>query len=127
MSGKITGFFREVQFAFSIILTVVGAFVFFIGAAGIWFPELLKDLLNFTDDFLSWSVYLLIAGFIILAAGIWYLYSYIKNRKFILEELKTNKRSELIKRHGELKSKVRHMPRKYRKMLKEKEKELNIR
>ena len=126
MAGRITGFFREFVITFSIILTVLGIFVIFIGALGIQFPDIAKDIFNFTDEFLEWSFYLLIIGFIIFAAGIWYLYSYLKNRKFILEEIKTNKRSELLKKHGELKNIVRHMPSKYQRMLEDKEEELKI-
>ena len=126
MGGRITGFFREFVLAFSIILTVLGILVIFIGVLGIQFPDIAKDIFNFTDEFLEWSFYLLIIGFIIFAAGIWYLYSYFKNRKFILEEIKTNKRSELLKKHGELKNTVRHMPSKYQRMLKSKEEELKI-
>jgi len=126
MGGRITGFFREFVLAFSIILTVLGILVIFIGVLGIQFPDIAKDIFNFTDEFLEWSFYLLIIGFIIFAAGIWYLYSYFKNRKFILEEIKTNKRSELLKKHGELKNTVRHMPSKYQRMLKDKEEELKI-
>jgi len=126
MGGRITGFFREFVLAFSIILTVLGILVIFIGTLGIRFPDIAKDIFNFTDEFLEWSFYLLIIGFIIFAAGIWYLYSYFKNRKFILEEIKTNKRSELLKKHGELKNTVRHMPSKYQRMLKDKEEELKI-
>ena len=110
MSGKITGFFREFVLIFSIILTVLGFVVLFIGASGIWFQEIATDVFNLSEDFFSWSFYLLIIGFIIFGAGIWYLYSYLKNRKFILGELETNKRSELLKKHGELKNTVRHMP-----------------
>ena len=84
-------------------------------------------MFNFSEDILNWWLYFLIIGFIIFATGVWYLYSYLKNRKFILEELETNKRSELIKRHTELKNTVRHMPSKYQKMLKAKEEELKIR
>ena len=127
MSGKITGFFREFVLIFSIILTVLGFVVLFIGASGIWFQDIAKDVFNLSEDFFSWSFYLLIIGFIIFGAGIWYLYSYLKNRKFILGELETNKRSELLKKHGELKNTVRHMPSKYQRMLKDKEEELKIR
>lgn len=127
MAGKITGFFREFVLIFSIILTIAGLFVLIIGATGNWAPNILEDVLNFTDDILQWWLYFLIAGFIIFGAGVWYLYSYLKNRKFILKELETNKRSELIKKHAELKTTVRHMPSKYRKMLEDKEKELKIR
>ena len=127
MSGKITGFIREFVFAFSIILTVIGIFILFIGATAIWAPDILKDLLNLSEDVLQWNIYLLIIGFIIFMAGIWYLYLYLKYRIFILKELKTNKRSELLKKHTDLKNTVKHMPSKFNKMLKEKEEELNIR
>ena len=127
MSGKITGFFREFVFAFSIILTVIGIFILFIGATAIWAPDIIKDLLNLSEDVLQWNIYLLIIGFIIFMAGIWYLYLYLKYRIFILKELKTNKRSELLKKHTDLKNTVKHMPSKFNKMLKEKEEELNIR
>ena len=126
MARKITNFFREFVLAFSIILTILGIIVIFIGATAIWFKDIPEDLLNLSKDFLFWKEYLLIIGFIIFAAGIWYLYSYLKNRKFILEEIKTNKRSELLKKHGELKNTVRHMPSKYQRMLEDKEEELKI-
>ena len=123
MTGKITNFLRELQFVFSIILSILGFFVLFIGVTGIWY----QDFCILSSEFLDWSLYLLIIGFIIFIAGVWYFYSFIKNRKFVLDEIKTNKRSELLKKHAELKSTVRHMPSKYRKMLKEKEEELKIR
>lgn len=126
MAGKITNFFRETQLIFSLILTILGIFVLFLGVTGIWFPDTPKNLMNLTDDFLKWSMYLLIIGFIIFVTGVWYLYSYLKNRKFVLDELKTNKRSELIKNRSELKSTVKHLPSKYQKMLSEKEEEFNI-
>lgn len=126
MGGKITGFLREYVLVFSIILTILGFFVIFIGASGIWFQDISKDVLNLTDDFLKWSPYLLIIGFIIFGIGLYYLYIYLKNRKFVLEELETNKRSELLKKHSELKEVIKHLPSKYKKMLKEKEDELRI-
>jgi len=125
MAGKITNFFRETQFIFSIILTILGFIILFVGASGFWYPDFWNTI-NLSDEFLEWSLYLLIIGFIVFAAGVWYLYNFLKNRKFILDELKTNKRSELLKKHAELKSTVRHMPSKYRKMLKNKEEELKI-
>jgi hypothetical protein len=126
MSGKITNFFREYVIFFSSIVTIFGFIVFFIGLTGTLFPNAIKNIIRFTDEFLDWSLYLLIIGFIILASGIWYLYNFLKNRKFILDEIKTNKRSELLKKHSELKTTVKHLPSKYKKMLKEKENELNI-
>jgi hypothetical protein len=127
MSGKISGFLREYILIFSVIVSVLGFFVIFLGASGIWFQDVSKDVLNFTDDFLKWSPYLLVIGFIILGIGLYYLYGYLKNRKLVLKELKTKKRSELLKRHSELKDAVKHMPSKYKKMLKDKEEELRIR
>lgn len=125
MAGKITGFFREFVLFFSIILTVLGIIILFIGVTGI-LEDHPMNFLNLSDTVLEWGLYLLMVGFIIFITGLWYLYSYFKNRKFLLEELKTNKRSELIKRHAELKSTVKHLPSKYQKMLKNKEQELSI-
>ena len=85
-----------------------------------------KELLNLSDVFIDWSFYILAFGFIVFVIGVYYLYVYLKNRKFILKELETNKRSELTKRHAELKTTVKHMPSKYQKMLKEKERELRL-
>ena len=126
MARKITNFFREFVLAFSIILTILGIIVIFIGATAIWFKDIPEDLLNLSKDFLFWKEYLLIIGFIIFAAGIWYLYSYLKNRKFVLDELKTNRRSEFLKRHNELKDIVKLLPSKYKKLLADKENELRI-
>lgn len=127
MAGKITSFLRELQLFFSIILTAVGFVIFFIGIIGTFTLDWFKNFLSFlSTDFWLWSPYFLIIGFIVFAFGVWYLYSFLKNRKFILDEIKTNKRSELLKKHGELKSTVKHMPSKYQKMLADKEEELNI-
>jgi len=126
MAGKISGFIREYIFIFSVILAILGFFVIFIGASGIWLKDISKDILHLTDDFLIWSPYLLVIGFIIFGTGLYYLYSYLKKRKFVLEEIDTNKRSEFLKRHIELKDTVKHLPSKYKEMLNEKEEELRI-
>jgi len=126
MKMKITGFLREYQFFFSIILTIIGFIILFFGVTGIWFKDVPKNFFNLNDDFLKWSFYILVIGFIVFAFGVWYLYSFFKNRKFVLDELRTNKRSELLKKHSELRNTVKHLPSKYQKMLKEKEEELKI-
>lgn len=126
MKNKITRFLREYVFGLSIVMTIAGLFVLFIGILGTWFGDVAKDVLNLTDEIITWSPYVLIIGFIIFGIGIWYLYSYLKDRKFVLEELQTNKRSELLKKHSELKEIVKHLPSKYKKMLKEREEELRI-
>lgn len=130
---KIVSFLRESVLIFSIILTIIGAFTFIMGI--VWF--FLKDdvmsgelSLGFFTDLLNkvgeWNFYLLFVGFILLITGVWYLFSYFKNKKFVLKELETKKRSELLKKHAELKNTVKHMPTKYQKMVKDKEKELKI-
>ncbi len=124
--GKITDFLREFVVLFSSILTIFGVVLLFIGAGGLFFRESIKSILSLSNALLDWSLYILIIGFIVFAFGFYYLYVYFKNKKFILEELETNKRSELKKRHLELKRTVKHMPTKYKEMLKQKEKELNL-
>jgi hypothetical protein len=126
MSGKITGFFREYVFGLSVVTMVVGLIVLFIGVLGMWFGDVAKDLFSLTDDAIAWGLYVLIIGLIVFGMGIYYLYGFIVKKKFVLEEIQTNKRSELLKRHSELKESVRHLPSKYKEMVKEKEKELRI-
>jgi len=126
MKGKITNFLREYVLFFSIILTVIGIILLFIGITGMFFEDIPRDLMGLNSDFLKWSIYILGLGFVSFLVGVYYLYLYLKNRGFMLKELKTNKRSELLKRHNELKITAKHMPSKYQKMLKEKEEELHL-
>jgi len=121
MAGRISNFLREHVLIFSIILTIIGIILLFISSTGMSF-----NILNLSDVFIKWGLYLLIVGFIVFVTGVYYLYSFLKNRKFLLDEIKTNKRSELIKKHAELKNTTRHLPSKYQKMLKDKEEEFNI-
>jgi len=127
MTGKITGFLREYTLGLSVITMIIGLKLFLMGIIWYWFKDLklsfYTDIINRLADL---NFYVLIAGFIILIIGIWYLYSYTKHRRFVLKEIKTNKRSELLKKHGELEDNVKHLPSKYRKMLEEKEEELRI-
>lgn len=133
MTGKISGFLREYVLGFSIITTIVGLILLIMGIIWVFFrdsndnptiklgffTEAVKNVGNF-------NYYVLGAGFVILIMGVWYLYSYIKNRKFVLKEIKTNKRSELLKKHGELEDTVKHLPSKYKKMVDEKAEELRV-
>ena len=127
MAGKINSFLREFKLIFSIILSILGFLILFVGIAVTWLWTNFEGLFSFMSEYKIWSPYLLILGFIVFGFGVWYLYSYFKDRKFILEEIQTNKRSELLKMHNELKIAVKHMPSKYKKMLKDKEDELKIR
>lgn len=126
MSGKITGFLREYVFVLSIIFTILGCIVLVIGITGMWFQDILKNMLGFSEETLDWSLYILIIGLIVFGIGVYYLYSYLTTRKFVIEELDTNKRSEFLKKHVEVKQKVKHLPSKYQKTLREKEEELQI-
>jgi membrane protein implicated in regulation of membrane protease activity len=127
MTGKISGFLGEYVLGLSIITTIIGLLLLFMGIVWYWFKSL--GLGFYTDTITKladWNAYLLIAGFVILIVGVWYLYSYIKHRKFVLKEIKTNKRSELLKKHGELEDTVKHLPSKYKKMVDEKAEELRV-
>jgi hypothetical protein len=128
MSRRITNFLREYIFIFSIITAIIGIFVLFMGVIWYFFKDLefgvYTDMIHTAGE---WNFYILLIGFIIFGIGIYYLYSYFQNRKFVLEELNTNKRSEFLKKHVEIKQKIKNLPSKYQKMLKEKEEELQIR
>ena len=127
MKKKITGLLREYVFGLSIIIMIMGLFLLFMGVIFYWISGV--ELGFYTDiikEFDQWNAFLLVAGLIIFGIGLYYLYSYLTKRKFVLEELRTNKRSELLKKHKELKSTVKHLPSKYQKMVKDKEEELNI-
>ena len=127
MKKKITGLLREYVFGLSIILMIVGLLLLFMGVIFYWISGV--ELGFYTDvikELDQWNPFLLIAGLIVFGIGLYYLYSYLTKRKFVLDELRTNKRSELLKKHKELKGTMKHLPSKYQKMVKDKEEELNI-
>jgi len=126
MSGKISKMMREYVLILSILSTILGAIVTIFGIIGIWMKDFLIDSLSISSDFLVWSPYILVIGIIVLLAGIWYLYDFFRNKKILLEELQTKKRSEFLKKHVELKDAARHLPSKYQQLLEEKERELNV-
>ncbi len=124
---KITELLREYVFGLSIITMIIGLFLLFMGVIFYWISSI--ELGFYTDiikELDQWNAFLLVGGLIIFGIGIYYLYSFIINKKFVLEEIQTNKRSEFIKKHKELKGIVKHLPSKYKKMVKDKEKELKI-
>ncbi len=124
---KITALLREYVVGLSIIIMICGFVLLIMGVLWYWFRDALEnDSLQFIHDLGDWNAYLLVGGLIIFGIGLYYIYSYITKRKFVLEEIKTNKRSEFLKKHKELKGTVKHLPSKYQKMVKDKEKELKI-
>jgi len=112
--------FREYIMGISILLAVIGIIVTIIGAMCTF------EMGFFSNDIEIWGFYILIIGVIILLSGIYYFYDYISNKRFFTDEINTNKRSEFVKRHQDLKNAVKHLPSKYRAILQDKEKEFKI-
>jgi amino acid transporter len=131
MSGRIIGFLREYILGLSILTIIPGVVFIFMGVVYVFFisiAEPTNSLLHFIKDPLGvWNDYILVAGLIIFGIGVYYLYSYLNKRKFVLDELKTDKRSEILKKRSKLEATVKHLPSKYQRMLSEKEEEFNIR
>jgi hypothetical protein len=131
MSGKIVGFLREYVLALSILTLIPGILFMFMGVVYVFFisiAEPTNSLLHFIKDPIGiWNDYILVAGLIIFGIGVYYLYSYFTKRKYVLDELKTDKRSEILKKRSKLESTVKKLPSKYQKMLSEKEEEFDIR
>ena len=126
MANKIGKIWKEYIVGLSIVMLVVGLIVLIFGILGMWFDGALISTFAMDQDILSWSLYILIIGIILTLAGVFYLYDFITNKRFLLEEIQTNKRSEFMKNHVELKNAARHLPSKYQEMLSKKEKELRI-
>jgi hypothetical protein len=129
MSGRIIGFLREYILGLSILTIIPGVVLIFMGAIYYLFNKIEPP--NFPLHFIfdpvkEWNAYALVAGLIIFGIGVYYLYSYLNKRKFVLDELKTDKRSEILKKRNKLETTVKHLPRKYQQMLSEKEEEFNI-
>ncbi len=127
MLERLTRQLREYVVILSIILIIVGIIVLLMGVIWYWFKDLQLGI--YTDTIYTlqdWNAYLLVLGVIIFAFGLYYLYNYHKLKKFLIEELATNKRSEILKKHSKLKETVKHLPFKYKKMLADKEQELHI-
>ncbi len=131
MSGRIVGFLREYVLVLSILILIPAALFIFMGVVYLFFigiAEPVTSPIHFIKDPVGiWNDYILVAGLIILGIGVYYLYSYRTKRKYVLEELKTDKRSEILKKRTKMESTVKHLPSKYQKMLSDKEEEFNIR
>jgi len=130
MSGRIIGFLREYILGLSILTIIPGVVFMFMGVVFLFFNSIgepANSLLHFIYVLDVWNDYVLVAGLIIFGIGVYYLYSYMNKRKFLLDELKTDKRSEILKKRSKLEATVKHLPSKYQRMLSEKEEEFNIR
>jgi hypothetical protein len=120
---KLTMFIREYILIFSIVVSIIGLLLLSMGIIFYGMPD--ADV-EFVTAIGEWNAYILVAGLIVLAIGLWYIYSFEKNKRFVLKELKTNKRSEFLKKHNEVKNTVKHLPSKYRALLEDKERELRV-
>jgi polyferredoxin len=132
MAGRIVGFLQEYILGLSILTMIPGLFFILMGIMYYGFRNVISQPTSpfhfiyqpfGNGDF---NAYFLVAGLIIFGIGIYYLYSYLTKRRFVLDELKTDKRSELLKKRNKLETTVKHLPRKYQQMLSEKEEEFNI-
>ena len=87
MAGKITGFLREYVLGLSIITLIIGFILFIIGLLWLGFQSFVtqNDALRFIADLENWNDYVLVIGIVILLFGVYYLYSYLKNKRFIME------------------------------------------
>jgi len=129
MSGRIVGFLREYILLLSILIIIPGTIFIFMGVVYLFFKNITEptnSLLHFINVIGVWNDYILVAGLIIFGTGVYYLYSYLSKRKFVLDELKTDKRSEILKKRSKLETTVKHLPKKYQLMLAEKEDEFSI-
>jgi hypothetical protein len=129
MTGRIVRFLREYVLALSILLIIPGIVFIFMGIMFLFFSsatEPTDSLFHFVYALGVWNDYILIAGLIIFGIGVYYIYSYFTKRKFVLKELQTDKRSEILKMRNKLETTVKHLPSKYQQMLSEKEEEFNI-
>ena len=100
---KITELLKEYVFGLSIISMIIGLFLLFMGIIFYWISDI---ELGFYTDIIKklgqWNAFILVGGLIIFGIGLYYLYSYQTNRAFVLEEVKTDKRSEYLKKHKKL-------------------------
>ncbi|MCD6410964.1 MAG: DUF3198 domain-containing protein [Thermoplasmata archaeon] len=122
-----SGIWRELRLPVTILMLVVGLILLLTGIIWIWFPRISAGFLSeLANSLANWNYYALVAGIILLISGIWYLCDFIKKRKTLLEKMKTDRRSEFVKRRKELEKIAKSLPRKYEKMLLEKMEELKI-
>jgi len=125
---KITEILREYIVLLSILTVVCGLVLLVIGILWYAFQDFVNEngSVEFIRNLGNWNAYILVAGLIIFGIGLYYVYSFITKRKFVLDEIETKKRSEFLKTHKEIKATVKHLPLKYQQMVKDKEKELRI-
>lgn len=126
MTNILGRMWKEYIMGISIALLIIGLIVLIFGIFGTWSSDMLTDMLRIHPDVLDWSLYILIIGAILTFLGGYYLYDFLRNKRFLLDKIETNKRSEFMKYHAQLKNAVRKLPSKYQEMLHKKEKQLRL-
>ena len=119
---------REIRLPASLLILILGIIFFVSSVVWLFFREADLGLAsNLSSFFGDWNYYLIVVSIVLLFVGGWYSYDYIKKRKYLLEELKTDRKSELVKKKAELESIVKRLPKKYERMLREKDEKLGLR
>lgn len=126
MTNILGKMWKEYIMGISIALLIIGLIVLIFGILGTLSSDMLTDMLRIHPDVLDWSLYILIIGAILTFSGGYYLYDFLRNKRFLLDKIETNKRSEFMKYHAQLKNAVRKLPSKYQEMLHKKEKQLRL-
>ncbi len=127
MGRKIGKILQEYIFGLSIVCSIVGVLALAYGLLGtlkVFYN--IDNYLSIPKEILDWTPYVLIVGFIFFIVGVWYLWVYLKNKRFLLKELEKNKRSEFIKLQPELEDAANHLPSRYQKLLTEKEESMRL-
>ena len=119
---------REIRLPASLLIFVIGLVFLISSVVWLFFRETNLSLIsNLSRFFGYWNYYLIVVGIVLLFVGGWYSYDYIKKKRYLLEEIKTERKSEFVKKKAELEAIVKKLPKKYERMLREKEEKLGLR
>jgi len=119
---------REIRLPASLLIFVIGLVFLISSVVWLFFRETNLSLIsNLSRFFGYWNYYLIVVGIVLLFVGGWYSYDYIKKKRYLLEEIKTERKSEFVKKRAELEAIVKKLPKKYERMLREKEEKLGLR
>ena len=83
MARKITNILREYIFGLSIILIILGVILLILSILGLQ-NNTLGGITTIFTNLALWNAYILLAGLIIFAFGIYYQYSFQTNKRFVL-------------------------------------------
>lgn len=111
----------------SAAITGAGIILLALGIWGIWFSEGAPAFIrSITEPNPRWDVLFFIAGILIVLGAGWEFGDLLVARKRLLKILDTKKRSDLMQKKDEIKECLSLLPKRYEKMVEDKEKELGI-